>query len=493
MKNSLIEAIRKECAAISYSVGDHNDESALVSILGGLNEVKAKLSESGAVTAQGPSTGFLPDYYFKMSFVEPTERRMIEEFIKSTGVTSASQMTEDTYLKVCEMIGTSYLLESSDVISTEVPEFRPLRAFQKTCENDFTRVNSTVIPTTPQRTVINENGIPAYLKGIPRWCCWTYFAKRDLATGRVTYIKEQVNHNTGILSSPDEKASGVPFEDAYLGYTSSPAKISGIGFILDKGVQVYCINLMNCIKFTAVPASITPFRDLSDLALKIISSYCDTHIELSPSGKGVTVLSRGSLTYDKGMFVEAPEHEYPEQSIAWSDSSPDFVGITGNIVNLDYEALTPNPYGKLWLQMAYMDRARPIVIEQQSFPRPTMPPQDVDEPPAWTDDTGLSDEALLQKANSAGNAAKFAQYWSKSEPNPDFKGDYALLGMLNFYASSQKLNGQGAAQLDRLFRSSGRFATYEGWDRITKAGKTRGQALIDKVIASQRATFGDNR
>jgi primase-polymerase (primpol)-like protein len=104
--------------------------------------------------------------------------------------------------------------------------------------------------------------------------------------------------------------------------------------------------------------------------------------------------------------------------------------------------------------------------------------------------TCLDDDALLAKARTAKNRAKFCALYDRGDisayASPS-EADLALCAILAFWAGGE------AEQVDRLFRRSALFRKKK-WDAEHFAdGKFYGQATIAKAVAGTREFYQPNR
>ena len=501
MKFDLIEAIRAECSTIKASVSETLSEDQLVGLLGSLNALKESIAKSTEISKRGPETGFLPDYYFKMSMLCVNERKMIEDYVRSTGIASSREMTEKIYMCACSIMTHNDLahLVSTDLITPAAPEHRSLHQ-----PNGMQKSGTTELGM-PQRTLVRYDTVPSFLKTIPKWIVWGYFVTVEKETKVRTFVKKCFNPLTGDIANQADIENGFSFDAVCTAYQLFQTKVSGIGFILSGDTRyndnVCMINVRNCVGVQRVPQAMVPFRELSDLALKVATSFADTYLELSPSGRGITVLFRGKLSTATATRTLVCEYEFEGQEVVLADGQYMMVPITGNLFNIDKQPLCPNPYGRLWLEELC---GRDCVAISPEKPNYNLPPaklvvsnklpkleEKLDPAPEYGDyevqQTELMPDAdLVRLAFAAKNGDVFRECWENKDGLTG-KAGYGMImrlarGLLNVYQYTRDCGNPPQdlldAQIGRVFGTSKR----EGpgwWDKLRKDGKTNGQSLLE--------------
>jgi putative DNA primase/helicase len=126
--------------------------------------------------------------------------------------------------------------------------------------------------------VLVEN-IPERLTRRPQWVNWRY-AERDDKPTKVPFIP-----GTNRGASSTDLMTWRSFEEAVEAYETE--RYDGIGFVFCSADPFVGIDLDGC-------------RDpetgkIAQWAQKIIDSVADKYVEVSPSGRGVHVITRGTL------------------------------------------------------------------------------------------------------------------------------------------------------------------------------------------------------
>lgn len=123
----------------------------------------------------------------------------------------------------------------------------------------------------------NVKNIPEELKVVKAWICW----RKEERNGRIT--KVPTNPYTGRNIDITDSKEWMSFEDAVV--LSRSNMVSGIGFVFSKKNGFVGIDIDHCINANG---------QLSDLAEQIIKEI-DSYTEISPSGKGIHIICKGTL------------------------------------------------------------------------------------------------------------------------------------------------------------------------------------------------------
>jgi putative DNA primase/helicase len=279
----------------------------------------------------------------------------------------------------------------------------------------------------PTPLPVRVAGIPTALQNERRWVVWQYVWK-DGKNGR----SGKWDKPPGIATDPQRLASSTnpttwgSFADALAAYHDG--KADGIGFMLGDG----------WVGFDADDTDATDYISL-----------LDTYTERSPSGAGVHAIARGTKPgtecrtgpyelYDHGRYFTVTGHHLAGTPPTVEERTPQIAAL----------------YARLFSHGAETSAVA-----------------------ASTDATAnaLADDALIAKARTAKNGAKFAAlfrgdmtgYPSQSE------ADAALCAMLAFWTN------RDAARMDRLFRQSGLLRPK--WD-TRRGDSTYGASLIAEAI-----------
>ena len=279
---------------------------------------------------------------------------------------------------------------------------------------------------------INLNSIPEDLKSIPNWVAW----KLEIRDGKPTKIP--MNPKTGGNAQSDRPETWTSYQEAVNFCSERKGNVEGIGF--EFLYSPYCgIDLDKCRD--------TESGKVEPWATEIVAKI-NSYTEVSPSGKGLHIIVRGTLPpvrkrkgqiemYDTGRYFTVTGHHFP--------------GTPATIEAREKELKA---------------------LHARIFSRSDQNPAPATQPRAALT---LSDSDLIEKARRAGNGEKFSLLWAgewNAHPSQS-EADLALCSMLAFWT------GQDPRQMDRLFRQSALMR--EKWDE-RRGEKTYGEMTIQKAI-----------
>jgi putative DNA primase/helicase len=143
----------------------------------------------------------------------------------------------------------------------------------------MTEQNATI--DTLECTALVLENIPRELKERPQWVNWR-LEERD---GDITKIP----YTSGTLrrARSNDLLSWGPFEEAVEALEAKPGRYSGIGFVFCSGDPYTGIDLDDVRN----PET----GDLVEWAMVIIDTFEDAYKEVSPSGRGVHIITRGKV------------------------------------------------------------------------------------------------------------------------------------------------------------------------------------------------------
>lgn len=120
-------------------------------------------------------------------------------------------------------------------------------------------------------------GIPDELMARGQWVCWRYEERR----GRPT--KVPVNARTGAPARTNDPSTWASYDEALASVTRH--KCAGLGFVFTREDPYVGIDLDHCIDESGA---------LSRRAQEIFAAF-STYTEVSPSGRGLHCILRGSV------------------------------------------------------------------------------------------------------------------------------------------------------------------------------------------------------
>lgn len=296
------------------------------------------------------------------------------------------------------------------------------------------RIRSSVPPTPIPSTVrqrIPEKyaAIPAAMREAARWVVWQY----EVRDGKRTKVPHTPGKGQAKSTDP---ATWVTFEEA----CQAEEFYSGIGFVLGDGwLGLDADHVRDPDTGEWLPGILDE--------IKSVQSYA----ELSPSKTGAHVITFGTKPGDRSRAAGEVWEMYDRGR---------FFTVTGDhIPGTPLDVREPAP-GSLEAIYEKIGRTK----EMQQAPRAKTPT------PRSTAAPDLTDAEIIEKCQSAANAAKFNALWrgDTSGYGSHSEADLALCSILAFYS-------QDPAQLERLVRQSGLYR--EKWDRTDYVTRTISKAL----------------
>ena len=136
---------------------------------------------------------------------------------------------------------------------------------------------------------MNFDNIPNELKALRQWVVWRSIITTDPKTGETRVTKPPFNcHAPQYPASVKDPSGWGTFEDAVQCLTKNPSLVSGIGFVFTDNDDFFGIDIDDEAK---VKEEYLPVRKQIVGQLMKVDSY----MELSPSGTGIHIISRGKL------------------------------------------------------------------------------------------------------------------------------------------------------------------------------------------------------
>lgn len=292
----------------------------------------------------------------------------------------------------------------------------------------------------PVALEVRPEGIPEELKTLPRWVLWAFTQKEKEWTKppfRVDGSGKASSTTPGTWSTYEEALTIYKKRSGACG--GSPA--DGIGFMFD-GSGYFGVDLDDCRDLKT--------NELKPEALEIVREL-SSWVEISPSGRGVHLIGRGTLppgrrrrswieVYNSGRYFTVTGHVLPGASLTILDRS---------------EAI-----GRFHAKYLGSETAKTKSTAQTTV-------------------IDLDDTVLVEKAAGAKNGASFRALWSgdtSGYAGDDSRADLALCSSLAFWT------GRDATRMDRLFRASGLYR--DKWNREDYRERT-----IAAAIANAREVY----
>ena len=269
--------------------------------------------------------------------------------------------------------------------------------------------------------------VPEELKRLNRWV--TYRLYWDEKRGK--YDKKPFNARTGGMAQSNNAATWCDYETA----VRVSHLYDGLGFMLGDGILGVDIDSV----------------ELNDPVVKEVITTLNSYAEVSPSGKGIHVICKGSKPqgvcrkgnfecYDKGRFFT----------------------VTGKVIG-NYTTLRDCTESIKPLHAKYLAR------QEKTF---------LTTPYHIEGGESLDDSEVIEKASRNERFRDFYYYGGSS--GDASKDDMTFINMLIFWT------GGNAGQIDRIYRSSAMMR--EKWNR-RQSGSTYGSMTINKCLSTYRGSY----
>lgn len=295
-------------------------------------------------------------------------------------------------------------------------------------------------PSPTPATTAKYAAVPDAMKRERRWVTWQY----EIRDGKKTKVPHTPGKGQAKSTDPE---TWVTFEEA----CQAEEFYSGIGFVLGDGwLGLDADHVRDPDTGEWLPGILDE--------IKSVQSYA----ELSPSRSGAHVITFGTKPGDRSRAAGEVWEMYDRGR---------FFTVTGDhIPGTPLDVREPAP-GSLEAIYEQIGRTK----EMQQAPRAKTPT------PRSTAAPDLTDAEIIEKCQSADNAAKFNALWRGdiSGYGSHSEADLALCSILAFYS-------QDPAQLERLVRQSGLYR--EKWDRTDYVTRT-----ISKALQGVRETWSPGR
>jgi P4 family phage/plasmid primase-like protien len=126
--------------------------------------------------------------------------------------------------------------------------------------------------------------IPMELKRIPRWVLWRYTEVGEEGNKRWSKLPIQSNGQSASSTNP---ATWADFLTVQAAYEFNPDRFSGVGFVFSEDDNLIGVDLDDCYDST--------LQRFTNVAMQHLADSIDGYMEISPSGTGVKIFTRGGL------------------------------------------------------------------------------------------------------------------------------------------------------------------------------------------------------
>jgi hypothetical protein len=282
--------------------------------------------------------------------------------------------------------------------------------------------------------------IPQMMKTSKRWLLW----RSEERNGKSTKVPYSIS---GSKASVNDPATWTTFEQAVTALDSQENAFSGLGFVLGDGYLG--IDIDDCLSDEQKPNA---------LAIQIVEAV-NSFTEISPSGRGLHVIARGSLP------VGPRRTRVGECRLEMYDAARYFT-VTGQVFDSRFGLLTD--------AQDAIDQ-----IYRHHFEPEISPKIDVSES-ALGDTQTFSAAYVLNQFEKLPNSESAKALFNGDD---SAYGDDTSAADLAFCNIAKQVLGPDAAAIDSAYRASSRYRSK--WDTIHAAdGKTYGTMTVQKALQS---------
>ena len=306
---------------------------------------------------------------------------------------------------------------------------------------------------------VDYENIPRHLIRRPQWLCWRLETRKS-EKGDEKPTKVPYNARTGGKAKSNDPSTWCDFNRA--GQAARRGDYDGVGFAFAAGDGLCGIDLDHVVNAQT--------GELDPKAAEILQQFAGTYCELSPSGTGLRLFCIGK---PKRTGKNTGQPKWAE---IYDHTSPRYLTVTGHHWMGTANELTEQQAALDWLHEAYFAQAakpaaaRPQQAIASAYPSHYLP---------------LEDGELIRKAIACKSGTVFqALYSGNIEAHGDdhSAADLAFCNLLAFWT------GHDAAQMDRIFRTSGLMR--DKWDKKHRAdGATYGQMTVEAAQAACRSIY----
>jgi len=291
--------------------------------------------------------------------------------------------------------------------------------------------------------------IPEEMRDADRWLCW----RREERDGKPTKVPYRARVTGLRLASSTDPKSWTSYIIAKRAVAANP-KLEGLGFALGDGWVG--IDLDHAIDPTA--------GELAAWAAEIVADL-DSYTELSPSGTGIHIIARGTVTDDRAKKVPMPDG-----------------GELECYAHGRYFTVTGKQWGVCSVVEERTEQLAELVAHYMVKPKA----EPKRSPVRQQQEVGEAD--LLDVARRAKDGADFAALYDRGDlsahENDHSRADLALCSKLAFYF------GGDPSRMDSAFRGSALMRPK--WDEQHGA-KTYGAMTVDKAREGQTEFYTPRR
>jgi putative DNA primase/helicase len=289
---------------------------------------------------------------------------------------------------------------------------------------------------------------PRGLVNCDQWILW----KTEVRDGKETKVPVNPNNLSKAMVNESETWSDFDTADEI---SRDMAKY-GLGFVFTKDDPFVGIDLDK----VRDPDS----GSVSNDDIRFIVEKMDTYTEVSPSGTGYHIISRGKL----------PDGRTRHNGIEMYDNAR-FFTMSGNHVDGSPQMTKERTAEMKLIHGAFLEKQEK---KNNNRKKKHVKPTDVD----------MEDEEVIKRATSSASAKKFRDFWNGRWEHYSYdsqsEADMAFACMLAFWT------GGDFEQTMRMFRESDMYR--EKWDETHYSnGDTYGERTVQKAIENQEDFYGN--
>lgn len=287
----------------------------------------------------------------------------------------------------------------------------------------------------PSEFRTNLDNIPDAMKALPNWVA---YRTETLENGKIGKILLSPNKGASSVeylkwAKPNDPTTWATFEKATA--FAKKYKLDGLAFAMG-GSGITCIDLDHHLDKNGVP---------SELAKKYIDAAKGTYIERSVSGRGLHIFYAGERPANRqNRNIDLDLEAYDSARI---------MSMTGNLYGD-----APKAVNAPSLELKNLLASNLTKLQQYSAPNTPL---------------GLDDSALIEKIRNSKRGSEFDALWRGEDLCGDHSvSDFKLCNMLAFFS------GGDAAQVERIFRSSGLYRPKKGDPYVRRTAEKACSSLV---------------
>lgn len=289
--------------------------------------------------------------------------------------------------------------------------------------------------------------LPRELTGLKQWVCWRLVPDKDGGKDK----KVPFNPDTGKPASSNKPDTWTDYGTAVdalerYGFT-------GLGFVFSDSDGLVGVDIDHC--FDKETGS------FNEIATAVLAKQ-PTYVEFSPSGNGVHLFFKGTMPEGGSKNTSVGVEMYDKVR---------YFTVTGNKLSGSPDTISEDNGALQWIHETYILPPKKTKKKTKNNKKAQYVP--------------LSDEALLEKAQSSGDADSFTALWEgkwQDSYSSQSEADLSLCCKLAFWA------GKNKEQMDRLFRQSALFRAK--WDEKHHAnGDTYGEETLNKAVEATDSVY----